>query len=283
MLPHDRPDADAERPGRRRRPRARRPGRRAHAGQRLRLRRRGDRLRRRHDPHRPRRRRRRRRHRGGRSTRCRIAAFAAMQALSTRNDDPERGVAPLRHGPRRLRARRGRRRRRARDRRARQGPRRARSTPSSPAWACPPTRTTSPRPSRRAPAPPAPCSRRSSGPVLGADGHRPHQRARDLDPGRRHRRGQRDPACVRRRASTASPCRATKSMTGHLLGGAGALESVVTILALHDRLAPPTINLDDPDPDVHARRRPRRAAHAARRATSRRSTTRSASAATTSR
>jgi 3-oxoacyl-[acyl-carrier-protein] synthase II len=43
---------------------------------------------------------------------------------------------------------------------------------------------------------------------------------------------------------------ATKSMTGHLLGGAGALESVVTILALQNRVAPPTINLDDPDDEA---------------------------------
>ncbi|HET9827615.1 MAG TPA: beta-ketoacyl-ACP synthase II [Nocardioidaceae bacterium] len=42
----------------------------------------------------------------------------------------------------------------------------------------------------------------------------------------------------------------TKSMTGHLLGGAGALESIATILALHDRVVPPTINLDDRDPEV---------------------------------
>jgi 3-oxoacyl-[acyl-carrier-protein] synthase II len=42
----------------------------------------------------------------------------------------------------------------------------------------------------------------------------------------------------------------TKSMTGHLLGGAGALESVATVLALHHRVAPPTINLDDLDPQV---------------------------------
>jgi 3-oxoacyl-[acyl-carrier-protein] synthase II len=40
---------------------------------------------------------------------------------------------------------------------------------------------------------------------------------------------------------------ATKSMTGHLLGGAGALESVAAILALRDKIAPPTINLEDPD------------------------------------
>jgi 3-oxoacyl-[acyl-carrier-protein] synthase II len=42
----------------------------------------------------------------------------------------------------------------------------------------------------------------------------------------------------------------TKSMTGHLLGGAGAVESVAAVLALHDRVAPPTINLEELDDDV---------------------------------
>jgi 3-oxoacyl-[acyl-carrier-protein] synthase II len=41
----------------------------------------------------------------------------------------------------------------------------------------------------------------------------------------------------------------TKSMTGHLLGGAGALEAGISILALHNQTIPPTINLDSPDPD----------------------------------
>ena len=46
------------------------------------------------------------------------------------------------------------------------------------------------------------------------------------------------------------PVSATKSMTGHLLGAAGALETVFTILAVHHRLAPATINLDRFDPAI---------------------------------
>lgn len=41
----------------------------------------------------------------------------------------------------------------------------------------------------------------------------------------------------------------TKSMTGHLLGGAGGIESVFTVMAIHDQKIPPTINLLNPDPD----------------------------------
>jgi 3-oxoacyl-[acyl-carrier-protein] synthase II len=43
---------------------------------------------------------------------------------------------------------------------------------------------------------------------------------------------------------------ATKSMTGHLLGAAGALEAVLTILTLHNRIVPATINLDHQDPEI---------------------------------
>ncbi|WP_173923950.1 beta-ketoacyl synthase [Agromyces sp. Marseille-P2726] len=43
---------------------------------------------------------------------------------------------------------------------------------------------------------------------------------------------------------------ATKASTGHLLGGAGAIEAIFTVLALHERTAPPTINLTDQDPEI---------------------------------
>ncbi len=45
------------------------------------------------------------------------------------------------------------------------------------------------------------------------------------------------------------PISSTKSMTGHLLGGAGALEGAACVLALRDGIVPPTINLTHPDPD----------------------------------
>ncbi len=45
------------------------------------------------------------------------------------------------------------------------------------------------------------------------------------------------------------PVSSTKSMTGHLLGGAGGLEAGITALALREQILPPTINLENPDPD----------------------------------
>jgi 3-oxoacyl-[acyl-carrier-protein] synthase II len=41
----------------------------------------------------------------------------------------------------------------------------------------------------------------------------------------------------------------TKSMIGHLLGAAGGIEAVLSALALHHQIAPPTINLENPDPE----------------------------------
>ena len=45
------------------------------------------------------------------------------------------------------------------------------------------------------------------------------------------------------------PISSTKSMTGHLLGASGALEAVVSVMAIQESLIPPTINLHNPDPD----------------------------------
>jgi 3-oxoacyl-[acyl-carrier-protein] synthase II len=50
-------------------------------------------------------------------------------------------------------------------------------------------------------------------------------------------------------AASTVPMSSTKSMHGHLLGAAGALESVITVLAIRDQYVPPTINLDEPDPE----------------------------------
>ena len=57
-------------------------------------------------------------------------------------------------------------------------------------------------------------------------------------------------AAVRNSIGTHPVVTATKSMTGHLLGAAGAVESIATILAIRDGIVPPTTNLEDPDDDV---------------------------------
>jgi len=59
----------------------------------------------------------------------------------------------------------------------------------------------------------------------------------------------------------------TKSMTGHLLGGSGGLEAGITVLAIRDQVAPPTINYETPDPEcdldyVPNHARPMRIEHA---------------------
>jgi 3-oxoacyl-[acyl-carrier-protein] synthase II len=57
-----------------------------------------------------------------------------------------------------------------------------------------------------------------------------------------------------------TPVSSTKGATGHCFGAAGAIEAIFTTLALRDRVVPPTINLEDPDPDCdldHVRKIPR--------------------------
>ena len=50
-------------------------------------------------------------------------------------------------------------------------------------------------------------------------------------------------------AASTVPMSSTKSMHGHLLGAAGAIEAIISVLAIRDQYVPPTINLDKPDPE----------------------------------
>ena len=56
----------------------------------------------------------------------------------------------------------------------------------------------------------------------------------------------------------------TKSMTGHLLGAAGAIEAAVAVLAIEDSIIPPTINYEEPDPDCDLNYVPNKAIHGAK-------------------
>ena len=88
--------------------------------------------------------------------------------------------------------------------------------------------------------------------------HRLYQRARHLDAARRRARAGRGAALFGNAIGKLSMS-STKSAIGHLLGGAGAVESIFCILALRDQIVPPTLNLDNPSEGLR-RRRPR-AAH----------------------
>ena len=135
----------------------------------------------------------------------------------------------------------------ARGRRARS--RAPRSWPRSSATACPPTATTRPLPTPRARARRARSRRRCARP--GVDPTR-STTSTATAPARRRTTRPRPPrrrSASARRRRTRWPSSSTKSMIGHLLGGAGAAEAIVTVKAIEDQVAPPTANFTEPDPE----------------------------------
>ncbi len=172
-----------------------------------------------------------------------IAGFASMRAMSTRNDEPERASRPWDKAPGRVRARRGRRRHRPGTGRPRRCPGRPGATPGSPGPASPPTGTTSCSPTREG----AGAAGRSRSRCATPTSPRPTSPTSTRTRRRRRSATSRRSSRCRPRFGDHPVLTATKSMTGHLLGAAGAIESIATILAIRDSLVPPTINLDDPD------------------------------------
>ncbi len=115
----------------------------------------------------------------------------------------------------------------------------------SPATALPPTPTTSPHRLPTAAAPCAPCGRRSSkagltpGDIDYINAHGTSTPAGDLA----------ETNAIKKVFGAQVPLvSSTKSMMGHMLGGAGAAEAAACVLAMENGLVPPTINLTDPDP-----------------------------------
>ena len=207
-----------------------------------------------------------------------VAAFANMQALSRRNDEPARASRPFDAerdgfvmgegaGVLVLEAEEHARARGARDARAAARLRRQRRRPA---------RGRARRGGQRRPraAWSARCTTRGSRPATShyVNAHATSTPAGDRSEARAIR-------AVFGAAPTRSPVSSTKSMTGHLLGAAGAVEALSCVRALETGMLPPTINLDGPDPDCAARPRGRQGARGARRAS--RSPTPSASAART--
>ena len=175
-----------------------------------------------------------------------VGGFAALRALSTRNDDPQRASRPFDKDRDGFVDRRG---RGDADPRgttsARSGAARA-STPKSWATACRPTRITSRRPSEDGDGP-----YRVMGSALESAGVQPAQVDYINAHGTSTPHGDRVETIAIKRCfgdhARKLAVSSTKSMTGHLLGAAGGLEAGITVLAIYHQEVPPTINLDEPD------------------------------------
>ena len=184
------------------------------------------------------------------------AASAAMRALSTRNDDPDKALPAVRQGPRRLRHRRGRRHRHPRGARARRRgapiyarARRLRLTGDAYPHHRADTKTA---------AAPSACMQHRAA-------RRRHRRRRRSTTStrtarRRRQRSHRDHRAIKRvfgdhayRLAVSS----TKSMIGHLLGAAGGVEAGRHGAGVHDQSSPPTINLDNARSGLRPRLRAR--------------------------
>ena len=177
-----------------------------------------------------------------------IAGFSNMRALSERNDDPTRASRPFdRDRDGFVLERRGRP-AGVRRTRARQGAAGPGSMPKCSATARVPTAATSPSPTKTAPAPPrrwsGRCTTASSTPTKSATST-PTAPARRWAIWPRRWPSKRVFGEHAKKLSISS----TKSQLGHLLGASGGVELIFCVLAVRDGVIPPTINLDNPDPE----------------------------------
>ena len=176
-----------------------------------------------------------------------VSAFARMGAMSTRNDDPGRGVAPVRRRTRRLRDRR----RLQPSVCSRPSSTRSHGAPPSTArcsaTGATPTRTTSPR---RCPggAGAAACMQLAlddAGLDASGIGHvNAHGTSTPLNDAT-------EAEAIRKVfGDVTPPVTSTKGVTGHMIAGAGAAEAVISLLSLRDGIVPPTANLEQIGDDI---------------------------------
>ena len=137
-------------------------------------------------------------------------------------------------------------------------------SPRSSATACPATPITSPQPAENGDGAYRVMRAAIRDAKARAAADRLRQRARHFDAARRRHRNQGHEARLRR-ARQKVAVSSTKSMTGHLLGGAGGLEAGISVLALRDQILPPTINHEDARPGLRSGLRPEPRAQGRRR------------------